>query len=46
MKKKVKRYGGSLIILFSKEECDIYDIKEGNVYDVELAPINSEEQDG
>jgi hypothetical protein len=39
MKKSVKKYGGSLIMLFSKEECKIYNIHEGDIFEVELNPV-------
>jgi hypothetical protein len=46
MLKVIKKYGGSLIILFSKEECHIYNIAEGKIYDVELVEKEEVSQDG
>ena len=34
MKRLVKRYGNTLVINFSKEDQDIYDIKEGDIMDI------------
>ena len=36
MKKKVKKTGNSLGVLFTKEECEIYKLKEEDVIDMEF----------
>jgi len=35
MKKQVKKYGNSLVVVFSKDECQIYDIKVGDILMIE-----------
>ena len=35
MKKKLKKWGNSLVIVFSKEDCEVYKLKEGDVIKVE-----------
>lgn len=35
MKKIVKKYGDTLIISFTKDEARVYDIKEGDVLDLD-----------
>lgn len=39
MKKQVKKYGNSLVIQFSKEECKIYDIEQGKIFELELNEV-------
>ena len=39
MKKVIKRYGDSLIILLNKEDVKIYSLKEGDIIDIELIKI-------
>jgi putative protein kinase ArgK-like GTPase of G3E family len=34
MKKVIKKYGNSLVIVFTKEEADIYHIKQGDIIDI------------
>lgn len=34
MKKVVKRYGNTLVISFTKEECEVHDVKEGDVLEI------------
>lgn len=34
MKRLVKNYGNTLVIVFSKEDQEIYNIKEGDVVDL------------
>lgn len=41
LKKEVKKYGGSLIMQFSPEECRIYGIAEGKIFEVELSEVKS-----
>jgi hypothetical protein len=36
MKKILKKYGGSLVLAFSREEIQVYNLKEGIVLDVEI----------
>lgn len=36
MKKIVKKWGSSLVIVLNKEEQDIYDLSEGVVIDIEI----------
>jgi hypothetical protein len=31
MKKIIKKYGDSLVLIFTKEDRDVYDIKVGNI---------------
>ena len=41
MKKILKMYGTSLVINFSRSEKEIWDLKEGDVIDIEInKPIN------
>ena len=40
MKKIVKRWGASLIILLNSEDVQVYNLKEGDVVDIELVKIN------
>jgi len=38
MKKKIKKYGGSLVITFTKEDIDFYPyIKEGAIIDIKVS---------
>lgn len=34
MKRLVKNYGNTLVIVFSKEDQEIYDIEEGDIVDL------------
>jgi hypothetical protein len=36
MKKTIRKTGGSLAIVFNVEECKIYKIEEGKIFDIEL----------
>lgn len=36
MEKIIKKYGGSLIILLDNQDIEIYDLKEGDLVDIEL----------
>ena len=33
-KKIVKKFGNSLVIVFNKENCESYDIREGDIIDI------------
>jgi len=44
MKKKIKKYGDAVVITFSPEEQEAYDIKVGDWFDVELAPIQKKKR--
>jgi len=39
MKKKVKKYGHTLVIQFNSQEQEIYKINEGNIYDITLEEV-------
>lgn len=39
MKKIIKAYGNTLVITFTREEQEVYDISEGDIFDVELSPL-------
>lgn len=34
MKRRIKKWGDSLVIVFTKEDCEIYDIKLGDILDL------------
>lgn len=36
MKKIIKKYGNSLVILLNNEDCQIYDLRVGDVVDIEI----------
>jgi len=36
MKKRIKKYGNGLVVHFDKEDCEVYNIKEGQIYDLEM----------
>lgn len=36
MMKKIKLWGGSRAILFSKEDCELWDLQEGDFVDIEI----------
>jgi len=38
MQKEMKKYGETLVISFTKEECRIYDLKPGKIIEVEISP--------
>lgn len=42
MKKIIKKIGNSVGITFTKEEQHIYEIKVGEVFDVELSPYEKD----
>lgn len=45
MRKKIKRYGNSLVIVFSKEDCETYGLGEGDVVDISDMLIQVKEED-
>jgi hypothetical protein len=40
MDKIVKSYGGSLVIVFDRDDKDIYDIKEGSIVTIKLETVD------
>jgi antitoxin component of MazEF toxin-antitoxin module len=36
MMKKIKVWGGSRAILFSKEDCELWDLQEGDFVDIDI----------
>lgn len=36
MKKIVKKFGNSLMVTIDAEDCKIYDVKEGDILDIEI----------
>lgn len=44
MRKKVKRYGNTLVLQFSVEEQANYDMNEGDVFEVEMNKLNIDGQ--
>lgn len=36
MIKKIKSWGASKAILFNKEDCEIWDLKEGDIVEIEI----------
>lgn len=42
MKKIIKKWGDGVGIYFDKEECKIYDIKEGKIFEIELNEVKGE----
>lgn len=46
MKKKIKKYGGSLVITFTKEDIEFHPyIKEGEVINIKVSPENKGDED-
>jgi hypothetical protein len=41
MKKILKHWGNSLIIILSKEDKKIYNLKEGDIVDIEMVKLKS-----
>jgi antitoxin component of MazEF toxin-antitoxin module len=41
MKKRIKKWGDSLIIRFSPDDVDLYNIKEGDIIDLPEEALNS-----
>jgi len=39
MKKIIKKFGGSVVIILNKEDQFIYNLQEGDIVDVELCKI-------
>jgi len=39
MKKKIKKYGDTLVISISREDAEIYEIKEGDIVELTLTKI-------
>ena len=35
MKKRIKKYGNSLVIVFTKEDIDLYGLVEGDIIDID-----------
>ena len=44
MKKKIKKYGNSLVIVFDKEDIELYGIKEGDWIELEDMLIQSKKE--
>lgn len=44
MKKRIKKWGDSLIIRFSPDDIDIYNIREGDVIDLPEEALKSKEE--
>lgn len=44
MKKKVKKVGQSIAITFTKEEQEIYNIKVGATYDIEIVKLKGDKE--
>ena len=42
MKKQIKRYGNSLIILIDKEDSEIYNLEEGDVVELEIVKLKGD----
>lgn len=45
MRKIVKRWGDSLIILLDAEDCKIYDLEVGDIVNIEFTKIQSPEDE-
>ena len=45
MKKIIKKWGDSFVLVLSPEEIKIYGLQEGSMVDVELAKINKKEEE-
>ena len=41
MRKRIQRYGDATIIRFNKDEKQIYNIEEGQLYDIELCLVKN-----
>jgi hypothetical protein len=41
MKKIIKQYGNSLVIILNKEDLEIYKLKVGDIIDIELVKYKS-----
>ena len=39
MRKKIKKYGNSLVIVFTKEDAESYKLKEGNIIEIKFNKI-------
>jgi len=39
MKKRIKKWGDSLVIIIDKENADVYNLKEGDIIDITLTKI-------
>ncbi len=35
MRKKIKKWGDSLVIVFTKEDCDLYGLVEGDIIELD-----------
>ena len=46
MKKKIKKYGDSFVITFSREEREIYNLDEGDIIDVQIVKKEVQETNG
>lgn len=40
MKKIIKKYGNSLVIIFNSEDSKIYNLKEGDIINLEISKQN------
>jgi len=43
MKKTIKRYGNSNVIILNKDDMKIYDVKTGDVIELHILKINGKE---
>ena len=44
MKKRIKKWGDSLVIVFTKEDCDLHGLVEGDVIDLDDMLIQQNEK--
>jgi len=44
MKKRIKKWGDSLVIVFTKEDCELYGLVEGDVIDLDDMLIQQNEK--
>jgi len=44
MKKRIKKWGDSLVIVFTKEDCELYGLVEGDVIDLDDMLIKQNEK--
>lgn len=45
MRKQIKKYGNSLVIVFTKEEQELYGIKEGDKIDLDFLEQSQKENE-
>lgn len=39
MRKKLKKYGGTMVFVMTKDDIENYELKEGHIYDMEIADL-------